>query len=154
LTSLTYIRSKLLTFSTPTQFPKRIFLSRRKASERRPFNETDVSNLFKTYGFITVFPEDYSIAEQISMFNNADFIAGGTGGAFTNLLFCKAGCNVFCFTNYALDLSIFSTVAKHVNAHLLYIADESKDISTIKNIHESFRIDLHRLDDIVRHWIT
>lgn len=154
LASLTYIRSKLLTFSTPTQFPKRIFLSRRKASERRPFNETDVSNLFKKYGFITVFPEDYSIAEQISMFNNADFIAGGTGGAFTNLLFCKAGCNVFCFTNYALDLSIFSTVAKHVNANLLYIADESKDISTIKNIHESFHIDLDRLDDIVRHWIT
>jgi hypothetical protein len=154
LTSLTYLRSNLLTFSTPPKFPKKIFLSRRKASGRRPFNETDVMNLFEKYDFVTVFPEDYSIAEQISMFNNADFIAGGTGGAFTNLLFCKAGCKVFCFTNYALDLSIFSTVAKHVNADLLYIVDDSKDISKIKGVHESFTINLTRLDDIVKYWIA
>jgi capsular polysaccharide biosynthesis protein len=154
LDSLTYLRSNLIPFSKPLDFPKRIFLSRRKASGRRPFNETEVFQVLEKYGFVTVFPEDYSVAEQISMFHQADFIAGGSGGAFTNVLFCKAGCKLFCFSNYAFDLSIFTTVATHVQADMLYIVDDTKDLLNVKSIHDSFSIDLIKLDEIVRHWTT
>lgn len=150
LSSLSYLRNSLLAYAKPLSFPKRIFLSRRKASGRRPFNEAEVFEVLERYGFVTMFPEDYSIAEQISMFNQADFIAGGSGGAFTNVLFCKPGCKLLCFSNYAFDISIFTTIAKHVEADLLYIIDESKDFSKVKNLHESFTIDLKKLDEMMR----
>ncbi|MBK7764428.1 MAG: DUF563 domain-containing protein [Bacteroidetes bacterium] len=39
-------------------------------------------------------------------------IAGGGGAAFTNLLFCKSGCKVICFTNYAFNISVFLNYCK------------------------------------------
>lgn len=154
LDSLEYLRSKLIALAKPLEFPQKIFLSRRKASGRRPFNEPEVIGIFEQHGFKTVFPEDYSVAEQITLFNNADFIAGGSGGAFTNLLLCKRGCKVICLTNYAFDISVFSTICAYVGVDLLYICDTSKTKANIKNLHESFTIDLEKLDKTIAHWAT
>lgn len=154
LDTLTYLRDNLLPFSSSITSPARIFLSRRKASGRRSFNEVDVFQVLSKYGFEIIYPEDYTIAEQISLFNQADFIAGGSGAAFTNILFCKARCTIICFANYALDISIFSTIATHVGAEMVYLVDDSKSYSSINTIHDSFSVDLMKLDDFVRNMIS
>ena len=153
LHSLNYLRTNLLNYSSNTDFPKRIFISRSKASQRRKYNEEQIYKALTTYGFKIIYPEEYSVADQIALFGNADFIAGGTGAAYSNLLCCKKSCKVICFTNYSLPISIFSTIASYVGFELLYLSDESKKIEKIGDIHDPFKINIDRLNKIVLGWI-
>lgn len=154
LQTLEYLRSSLVPHSTKKEFPKRIYISRKKASGRRKFNEDDVFSVLSEYNFETVFPEDYSLADQIALFNNADYIAGGSGAAFTNLLFCSSKSKVVIFMKKPLRFSGFSTVAKFSGADLTYMTEEMNLISDIKNMHEEFVIDPMRLKAFLSKWIT
>jgi len=152
LQTLEYLRSKLLYFAGDSEFPERIFISRSIASTIRQYNEEEVFAILRKYNFVRISPQEYSIADQIAMFNNADFIAGGTGGAFTNLLFCKESCKVVIFTNYKWDMSIFSTIADYAGADLTYLSDDFKSIDNTAGIHDDFTINCNRLNEIVSEW--
>ena len=114
LDSITFLRNTLLPKMGVTNSKKRIFLSRKNASSRRNYNESEMVKIFEKYDFEIVCPETYAIAEQIYLFNNADFIAGVSGAAFTNILFCNPGCKILCMNSAQNELSVFSTIAKHL----------------------------------------
>ena len=154
LPALEYLRSNLLRVASKSSFPKRIFISRSKAGKRRKYNENEVFDVLKKHGFVTVHPEKYSIVDQIAMFNNAEFIAGGSGAAFSNLLFCQKSCKVIIFTNYKAPLSIFSTISSYVGIDMVYLSDDSKTIDDMKDVHDSFTINKDRLNEIVSEWIA
>jgi hypothetical protein len=147
--TLEYLRLNLLKYSSNKDFPKRIYLSRKKDSDRRKFNEDQVFGLLEKYGFKTIFPEDYSIADQVALFNNADFIAGGSGAALTNLLYCKPTCKVIVFSKNNLPFSYFSTIASFVGINMIYLTENEGNISEMKHIHEPFNIDLDKLNDVI-----
>lgn len=104
------MRDKLLLFKSNLATPKRIFLTR-KSTKKRHYNESEVWGVLKEYGFEVVAPETYTFCEQMALFNNADYIVGGSGAAFTNLLFCHSGCKVICFRSIRNYSPIFSTIA-------------------------------------------
>ena len=70
--------------------------------------------------FHIIYPDGLSLEEQIETFNGADYIAGCTGGAFTNLVYCHEGATaviiappthkLYCFTNIAFMLHVGVTV--------------------------------------------
>jgi hypothetical protein len=138
--SINFLRDTLLPRMVAANSKKRIFLSRQNASSRRSYNESDVVKIFEKYDFQVVCPENYSIMEQIYMFNNATFIAGVTGGAFTNILFCNHGCKILCITQVQNELSIFSTIAKYLGLDLQYLAAFEKKYEA-QSLHEEFVIE-------------
>lgn len=107
LSSIDFLRDTLIPKMHTTSSNKRIFLSRRNASSRRSYNESEVVKVFEKYDFKIVCPENFGIEEQMYLFNNADFIAGATGAAFTNILFCNPDCKILCITPTQNELSIF-----------------------------------------------
>jgi capsular polysaccharide biosynthesis protein len=152
LTSLEYLRSKLLTHGSRKDFPKRIFLTRKNASNRRKYNEQEVFDVLKGFRFEEIIPENYSIADQVRMFNSAEIIVGGSGAAFTNLIFCSEGCKAIIFTYNELPFSGFSTLAKFAAVDLVYLTavfgyDNSVDI------HKDFSINKQNLKDFMSNWI-
>lgn len=153
LDSINYLRINLLPSSTKRFFPKRIYISRSKASTRRQFNENEVFNILKKYDFFTLYPEDYSITDQIAMFNNAEFIAGGSGAAFTNLIFCNKNCKVIIFAKNKIPFSGFSTIAAIVKAKLIYYTDKISQVDDMKDIHEAFYINVNSLNNDMDNWI-
>ncbi|WP_177217124.1 glycosyltransferase family 61 protein [Pedobacter insulae] len=148
LSSIAYLR-KLLEKGKPINFPKRIFISRKNASGRRGYNEDEIYARLEKYGFKLYFPEDHAMSEQISIFNNAELIIGATGAAFTNILFCNDQCKVVCLTNYKLNLSIFSTIAKYVGVEMIYLFDKDLILNEDSDLHEPFTIDLHEIDQTI-----
>lgn len=149
LKTLLYLRSNLLPNKAKGEFPKRIFISRSHASNRRQFNEEEVFVVLEKFGFNKIYPESYSVANQIALFNNAEFIAGGSGAAFTNILFCKQSCKAIIFAKGKLPFSIFSTIARFVGMELLYFTEDSARIDYMKSIHESFHISTERLNSVL-----
>ena len=144
--TVNFLRTELLKFKTNTVFPKRIFLSRKNASSRRSYNEMEVSNCLVKYGFTKVYTEELSISDQMTLFNEAEYIAGTTGAAFSNILFCKPNCKIICFTNYKLPLTIFSSIADFVGAEMIYFYDENKKLHSSSDLHDNFNVQTEKID--------
>ena len=146
--ALNRLKNYLLPYSSKKEFPKRIFLSRRNASPQRKFNEEAVIQLLSEFGFEVVFPEKMPIADQISLFNQADCIIGGSGAAFTNLLFCNHLTKAIILSRAYFNFSGFSTIASALGIHLVYLTEEDTNKNMIRgNIHDSFEINLSYLKE-------
>jgi len=140
LQGLDFLRNSLLQKRASVPTYKRIYLSRKHASKRRRFNENEVVAVFAKYDFHILNPLDYTVAEQISLFNNADFIAGVTGAAFTNILFCREKCKILCIQSTDNELSIFSSIADYLALDMqYYVSDKARN--NTHDIHDKFAID-------------
>jgi capsular polysaccharide biosynthesis protein len=149
LTALHSLRNDLLKNAKPIAFAKRIFISRKNASERRSYNEAKVYECLVKFGFEIFYPEEFSIAEQLHIFNMAEFIVGATGAAFTNILFCNANCNIICLTNFPIKVSIFSTLAASVPVSLEYLYDKRCLLNEESYLHANFEIDTEILETLI-----
>lgn len=67
----------------------------RRAGRRRLLNEEDLVRLLKQYDFTIIDDIPRSIAEQVSIYKNANFIIGPHGASFTNIVWCKPGTHLF-----------------------------------------------------------
>jgi capsular polysaccharide biosynthesis protein len=152
LSSLSYLRTALIPASGNISTPAKLFISRRKASRRRTYNEDEVFQVLQELGFEKIHPENYSFTDQVQLFNNADFIIGGSGAAFSNLIFCRQTCKVICLTNYNFPLSIFSTIASFIGLELTYMYDSTLSYAQTDDLHHSFTVDVIRLKSIVSQW--
>lgn len=74
--------------------PKRIYVSRAKAANRRVNNEGQVLEILKGYGFETVYTEAMTVVEQARLFANVRCVVAPHGAGLTNLVFCQPGTKV------------------------------------------------------------
>ncbi len=147
--SLNFVRNIMLGKKSHKKFPKKIFISRSKASKRREFNEDEIFNELKKYGFVRICPENYSVRDQVAMFNGASWIAGGGGAAFTNLLYTNSNCRVMCFTNYNFSMPIFSSLASVSGADVVFFYDYLKAVTGKCCLHDSYNIDCKLVVDFL-----
>ena len=84
--------------------------------------------------------EELSLKEQISLISNAEVIAGPTGAAWTNLIFCREGAKCLCWMadEYG-EFSAFSNLARVVGADLRYVMHRTG----AKSIGELYYLNYH-----------
>ena len=143
--NLKFLSESLQPMISKGKYPSKLYLSRKIASNRRQFNETEVEGYLNSKGYFSLNPSDYSIYEQLLFFYNADIIVGGSGAAFSNIFMCRAHCKIICLSNYKLDLSIFSTIASLKNLELVYIIDKKLSFNKKSELHDHFLIDINDL---------
>jgi capsular polysaccharide biosynthesis protein len=76
---------------------KRRLLVARRGVHRSIRNIGQVQDLLSRYSFETVYLEGMSMADQILLFQSAEFIIGPHGAGLANLLFCEPGTKVIEF---------------------------------------------------------
>ena len=67
--------------------PRRLFVGRRVRNIRSCLNTDEVESFFTELGFTVIYPEDHEFAEQVTMFANAEVIAGFAGSGLFNMMF-------------------------------------------------------------------
>lgn len=68
--------------------PKRkIFITRQNAKYRRLINEPDVIAYLESVGFEILTLEDYSVIQQIQIFNDAEYVIGTQGAGMANMIY-------------------------------------------------------------------
>lgn len=90
---------------------KRYFISRKKLNTVRLKNEAEIRELFLSFGFEVLYPEKLSFAEQVEKFSEAECIAGSTGAAFANIIFCQPGTKILCVIPQEFQFHMYSTIA-------------------------------------------
>ena len=71
-----------------------LYVSRSRLAYRRLTNEDQVVAALAAEGFITVYPEEMTLDQQIDLFGHAACIVGVMGAAMTNVVFCPTGASV------------------------------------------------------------
>jgi capsular polysaccharide biosynthesis protein len=69
-------------------FPK-IYLARHEQTRRNFLSDPHLREGLAAIGYNVIYPEDYSIDDQVAIFRSAEIIVGCTGAAFANVIFCE-----------------------------------------------------------------
>lgn len=87
--AVNYLKNQFLKYKSKSDTPEKIYISRPQTARRNIENEIELLTDLKKLGFEKVVMENYGFQEQIALFNNAKFIIGPHGAAFSNLAFCE-----------------------------------------------------------------
>jgi capsular polysaccharide biosynthesis protein len=119
---------------------RRLFLARQTV--RRNYNQDEIFDVFEPHGFVRVQPEKLTLREQIDLVGNAEMIAGPTGAAWTNLVFCRGGTRCLCWmAEESGEFSAFSNLAQIVGADLRYVTYWTGTRSTVERYAREYRVD-------------
>lgn len=69
--------------------PRKIYISRKNIPIRPLLNEPRCEEIFSSYGFSSIQPENFSMSEQIQIFAQATHVAGPIGSAMHNLVWSR-----------------------------------------------------------------
>lgn len=83
----------------PAPSGERIYLSREKARRRRVSNEAKLWTWLSRHGFVRIFPEELTWAEQIKVFRRAKIVVAPHGAGLANIVFSQRGTRIVEFFN-------------------------------------------------------
>jgi capsular polysaccharide biosynthesis protein len=87
-----YLRASFAGRPCADTAPLRLIIDRR-ATRRLIFSDA-ATTMLERAGFVTVWPEDLLVPEQIALFSRAERIIGAHGAGLANLVFCKETAHV------------------------------------------------------------
>ena len=130
---------------------KRIFVARPNIETKginrtsRLINIDQVEGELLSRGFIKVYPEKLSFAEQVLLFHNAEVVIGEHGSAMFNAIFCKKNTLIFDF-HAAKPVSILYDVLQ--SRKVKYVAIMSPEGSMVSwKVHEKFNCSIPYLKE-------
>lgn len=129
-----------------TDLPKRLYLSRRRLKKqfRKLVNREEVSEMILSYGFTEIFPEDYSLEEQLKLYKNAELMVGEFGSALHNSLFSSKDLKVISLQSSHIPLLVQWGICNIKGQSCSLLFGETTEIR--KSINSDFLIDLNQLE--------
>lgn len=104
------------------QHGRRIFIGR-KHTGRTLINQVEIQELLSSYGFEVIYPEEHTFDQQVKIFNEAEYVFGPNGSAFSNVIFCKKGSKIVSFVqSYGSNFSSWPQVLEQLGLRHLYVA--------------------------------
>ena len=126
---------------------KKIFLARKENSLRN-YNQIEVIDLVKKFGFSPIFLEELSFLEQIYVFQNSDFIIGASGAAWTNLIYVKKGMKAISWLgNNSHSFPSYSTLASYYGCNLTFF---KCNVFNQEDLHSNYSVNLDILEGLIK----
>lgn len=144
--SILFLKNKcfnfVINYNLEVKTYKKVFIKRK--SEIRSYNQDEIEKKAISFGFQSIYFENLSFEGQVLVTQNADYIIGPTGAAWTNLVFAKENAKglIWMGNNWG-NVSMFSTIASIVKFDLNYIIYDCES----NNYHEKFILDVNLFED-------
>jgi capsular polysaccharide biosynthesis protein len=104
----------VIAVSVPGEASGHLKLFIRRQGARAIANEEEVWRLLEFLGFICVALEEFSLAEQIILFSQAEVVVGVHEAGLSNILFCKPGTRVVELMPSAWAMPCYWSISRHV----------------------------------------
>ncbi|KUO58034.1 MAG: hypothetical protein APF84_18595 [Gracilibacter sp. BRH_c7a] len=121
--SLKYIRDTVIAQLQigKTDARRNIFISRKSTKNQRLINEKEVADLFCQYGFEVICPEELSFKEQVKAFSEASYVAGTSGAALTNIIYCHPEATFICIIPKEYNFNMYATIGKTMDLQSIFL---------------------------------
>ncbi|MCA9472533.1 MAG: glycosyltransferase family 61 protein [Nitrospirales bacterium] len=135
-------RTFLPTGGTRSKPRRKIYVSRSLAGRRKVVNEEEIFSFLAPQGFRFCHLEQLSLAEQITLFHEAEIVVGPHGSGFANLVFCDPGTRVIeLFPSRATDAYFRLCVDMGLN----YTCVKTRDVIQRSRVSDDFSIHVEDL---------
>jgi capsular polysaccharide biosynthesis protein len=128
------LRETFLTDDADTDLPKRLYISRADAAIRRVKNEDELLSRLEPLGFVSVQLAELTVAEQVSLFRQAECIIGHHGAGFANLAFCSPGTAFIEIFQYGHFSHSFARLAQLGYLRYGYCVGAAEGVDTIVSL--------------------
>lgn len=103
----TFFHANLDKKQRASSLPTKVYLSRGKSKRRKVINEISLEEILFRYGINTVYMEDLSFMDQVSLMNSANLVLSAHGAGLTNIHFMNEGATVIEMTPILKDFNDF-----------------------------------------------
>jgi tetratricopeptide (TPR) repeat protein/capsular polysaccharide biosynthesis protein len=144
---------------TKTETQNKIYISREKAKNRQVVNESEVNEFLHKQGFKTIFLEEMTVLEQITVFANADIIVAPHGSGLTNLVFCSPDTKIVELFAPNYIRTDYWMISQQLNLQHYYVVGRNFDCPTLRNLMyqnaltEDIWVDIAALNLILQHFV-
>ena len=126
----------------------KLFISRRTQYMQRLVNEKEVAEMFQQFGFVIIYPEEMSFDEQVDLFSKARYVAGTSGAALTNILYCPIKTVLICIIPKEYGFNLYSSIGNHIGIESLFL--DAKVIKKGNKISaDNFKLDINYCQDFL-----
>jgi hypothetical protein len=124
-----------------TRPPKKIFISRAGAMNRRIVNHSDVSRLLRSHDFVEIRLEAMTFWEQVAFFALAEVVVAPHGAGCANIMFNNVGGKLVEIFPRPLPMEMFvhATLARNGTYVALGCEPKNRQLDVEVNIDELFR---------------
>jgi len=144
-----FLHDSFINQNNESEFPSKIFISRKFAKLRHIINEDKVTELLQLYGYTIVFLEKLSVSDQITMFSKANVVMGVHGSGLTNFVFCKPGTHVIEFDPYDGHRGPFQGIARSMNLEYRSIETKKGAMTQEELNRDSIFVDIEDLESVL-----
>lgn len=123
--------------------PRRLYVSRADAQDRRVRNEDQLLAALEDYGFERIVPGEHTFAEQVRRFADAEVVLGPHGAGLTNVIFAPETTLVELFGSYRN--ACFFTLARGMGHEYASVACRPRGADLIA--------DVSTIESFVREWL-
>lgn len=148
-----FLRKTFLPTAVSSQFDsyRKIYVSRANASRRFITNEPEVKSALESAGFVTVFLEDLSFEDQVSLFAQAEIVVGSHGSGLANLVFCRPGTKIVEIFPPNRIRFHFRNISRWVGLdYIALMGDSPKRFFGLRTNRYDITVDLPRLREMVK----
>ena len=110
---------------------KKLWVSRSGQKRRLVKNEDKVTKFLKKEGFTVIYPDNYTLLEQIKIFNNAELVIAPHGAALTNIMFMNKYSKIMEVRIFSDSVrnSFFTLCSEFEHFYYYFLADaDSEDL--------------------------
>lgn len=134
----------------PKRTPRgtRIHIWRGPNYRARCDNYNEAAEALERKGFQRIAPETLSFREQVELFYDADVIAGVSGAAFANLVFCRPNTRVVCLRDERSDTVTYRKLANGMKLDFVYLDGRTTSIAAHREFNR-FEIDIKALESLL-----
>ncbi len=134
-----------------TNFGERIYISRsdpKKNTARRVSNEIELVAMLAKYGFKTVYMEDFSFLEQLSISSFAKYVIAPHGAGITNVMFIKEGGCLLEMVNHQWGKTCFAEMCERINVD--YHKFGCEPVENRGHALSNIKVDVAQLETVLR----
>lgn len=129
----------------------RLYFSRPEGASRN-YNQSELEQVSKKYGFLIVHLEDLSFCDQVRLINGAKVVVGPSGAAFANILFAEPGLQAMVLSGPMREHEDFFKVLGQVSGVVVtYLSGQQVGEFRNRDFHFSPELLEHRLSTLDFH---
>jgi hypothetical protein len=125
-------------------FSKKLYISRSHAPKRKISNESATMDVLDKYKIERVYPERYSLLEQILMFKQSDLIIGPHGAGLTNMVWANDTTVIEIHNRYIRDH--YQILSRNLGHRYIPVKGKSKHES---RINSDITVDTSKIDEVL-----